>query len=85
MKGDWLEDGMTRQEIQKFLIEDFKKEIAENGENAVFCAAPQPGKNIWTLKEALESIEADIEMENSGMNIITSVIEYQQYRKEHNL
>lgn len=85
MKEDWLKDGMTRQEIQKFLVEDFKRDIAEKGENAVFCAAPQPGKNTWTLREALESIEADIEMENSGMNIITAVIEYQKYRKEHNL
>ena len=85
MKGNWLKDGMTRQEIQKFLIEDFKEEIAEKGENAVFCAAPQPGKNTWTLKEALESVENDIELENCGMNIIDSVIDYQKYRKEHNL
>lgn len=85
MKEDWLKDGMTRQEIQKFLIEDFKKQIAEFGENATFCAAPQPGKNTWTLKEALESVENDTELENCGMNIIDSVIDYQKYRKEHNL
>ena len=73
---------MTREEAKKIALEEVMKEIEKSGEDALFCAAPQPGKNSWTLKEALEAINEDKELENSGMNLIDSVIELDEYLKK---
>ena len=70
---------MNREEAKKFALAEIDKDIEKNGEDAIFCKAPQPGKNSWTLKEARESIINDTEMENSGMNIIDSVIKLDEY------
>ena len=48
---------MTREEAKKIALDNIKQGIEKDGENALFCAMPRPGKNSWTLKEALEAIE----------------------------
>lgn len=72
---------MTRQEAKDIALDEIMKDIEKNGENAIFCQAPQAGKNSWTLKEALDSINEDKELENSGMNLIDAVIELDEYLK----
>lgn len=70
---------MTREEAKRIALEEIDKDIEKNGEDALFCAAPMPGKNSWTLKEARESVVNDVVLEGTGMNIIDSIIDLEEY------
>ena len=70
---------MNRQEAKEIALREIDKDIEKNGEDAIFCAAPQPGKNSWTLKEARESVLNDTTLDGTDMNIIDSVIELEEY------
>lgn len=70
---------MTREEAKEIALKWCKDGIDKYGEDAIFAAAPQPGKNTWTWKEALDSILNDTVLENTNENIIDSVVKYYEY------
>ena len=73
---------MTREEARKIALDNIKQGIEKDGENAIFCAMPRPGKNSWTLKEALEAIENDKCLEGTEDNIIDMVLDLERYKEE---
>ena len=72
---------MTREEAKKIVLDEVLKDIEKRGEDAIFCQAPQPGKNSWTLKEVLDAINEDKELENSGLNPIDAMLDLDKYLK----
>lgn len=72
---------MTRKEAANIALTEIKNGMLKYGENAIFVASPQPGKNTWTWKEAYESVMNDTYLENTKHNIIDSIIElYSNYK-----
>ncbi len=67
---------MTRKEATEIALKMCKDGIEKYGEDSIYVAAPHPGKNTWTWKEAYESIVTDTCLENTKHNIIDSIIEY---------
>ena len=55
---------ITRKEAQEFHLKQIDREISEHGEDFIFMAAPQPGKNSWTLAEYRKAVEDDDFLEN---------------------
>jgi hypothetical protein len=76
---------MTREEIRQWLIDEFNILIGKHGEDGIFAAAPQPGKNTWTYKEALDSVLNCSVMENYGTDLVDDMDRYQEYCKEHGI
>lgn len=76
---------MTRNEAKEIALKSIEEEIEKNGENHIFIAAPQLGKNSWTLKECKEAILNDKPLENSDNNLIDGIINLDKYLIEHNL
>lgn len=71
---------MTREEAKEIALSEIKDGMLEYGENAIYVAAPQLGKNTWTWKEVYESIMTDTCLENTNYNIIDSILElYSSY------
>ena len=73
---------MTRDEAKHIALDAINKEIELHGEDYIYLAAPQTGKNSWTLREARESILEDKELENSGSNLIDGILNLDKYMKE---
>ena len=76
---------MTRDEAKQIALKSIEEEIEKNGENHIFIAAPQLGKNSWTLKECKEAILNDKPLENTDNNLIDGIINLDKYLREHNL
>lgn len=75
---------MTRKEAQKAILKMVNEEIKKHGENAIFCASPQRGKNAWTYKEFKEAVIADKPLENGGENTpIDDYLNFERYKTEH--
>lgn len=74
---------ITREEAQKQCLEWLDKEISEKGEDAIFCLAPQIGKNSWTLKECREAVAKDIPMEGWTDNLIDDYINLIKWKEEY--
>ena len=70
---------MTREEARKIALDNLQEELEKNGPEAIFCASPQPGKNSWTIGEAIESVEKDLPLEN-GSSIIDDVLLFHEYQ-----
>lgn len=71
---------MTRKEAKEIALAEIKDGMLEYGENAIYVASPQPGKNTWTWKEVYESIITDTCLENTNYNIIDGILElYSSY------
>ena len=76
---------MSREEIRQWLIDEFKILIEKHGEDGIFVAAPQPGKNTWTYKEAMDSVVNGGIMENYGSDLVDDMDRYQEYCKERGI
>lgn len=76
---------MTRNEAKEIALTEIKKSMLEYGEDAIYVAAPQPGKNTWTWKEAYESVMNDTCLENTKHNIIDSILEFYSYFEHINI
>lgn len=76
---------MTRQEAQNSLLRWIDEEIAKCGENENFMASPKIGKNSWSLKEARESVINDVELEDSGTNLIDDLLNLEKWHNERNI
>lgn len=70
---------MTREEIQKWCIEEYDILIKKYGEDHIYMAAPQIGKSTWTLKELRESVVNDTNPEGCDVNDIDLIIRYLEY------
>lgn len=70
---------MTRKEAANIALTEIKKNMLEYGEDAIYVALPQPGKNTWTWKEAYESVMNDTCLENTKHNIIDSILKFHFY------
>ena len=73
---------MTRDEAKQIALKAIEKEIELHGENYIYLAAPQQGKNSWTLREAKESILENKKIENSNTNLIDGILNLEKYMKE---
>lgn len=74
---------ITREEVQEYLLKLTDREIAEHGEDFIFMAAPQPGKNTWTLKEYRKAVEDDDFLENNnGSKPIDDMMNYIKWIEE---
>lgn len=67
---------MTREEAREIALTEIKKCMLKYGEDAIYVASPQRGKNTWTWKEAYESVINDTCLENTKHNIIDSILEF---------
>jgi len=74
---------MTREEAKQIALNAVNKEIELHGEDYIYIASPQKGKNTWTLKEAKESIIKDTTLENSGTNLIDGILNLDKYVKKY--
>lgn len=74
---------MTRVEAQSVAIRWADKEIEARGAGAIFCRAPQPGKNVWTLREFREAAINDTSLVGCGMNPVDDIISLDLWCKEH--
>ena len=75
---------ITRKEAKDFLLKQIDREISEHGEDFIFMAAPQPGKNTWTLAEYRKAIEDDDFLENGGdTKPIDDQLSYVKWLEDH--
>jgi len=76
---------MTREEAKKIALKQVEDDIVKHGEDAIYMMSPKIGKDYWTYKEAKESILKDECLEDTTINLIDSILKYEEYAKEHNL
>jgi hypothetical protein len=75
---------ITRKEAQEYLLKQIDREIAERGEDYIFVAAPQPGKNTWTLAEYRKAVENDDYLENGGkVKPVDDMLKYVKWLDDH--
>jgi hypothetical protein len=73
---------MTREEAKQKALYYINKWINEFGEDEPFMSCPKPGKNIWTFKEAKESVENDKNLEGIDDNLIDDILKLDEYLQQ---
>jgi hypothetical protein len=82
-----LTSNSPREEIKQYCLDELRRLVNNDpkGEDGYFMMSPKIGKDVWTYKEAIESVTEDKPLEDSGnYNIIDSTIKYLRYIEEHN-
>jgi len=73
---------MTREEIQKWCIDEYDILIKKYGEDYVYMKSPKTGKCTWTLKELYEAVVNDTNPEELDENDIDLMMRYLEYCQE---
>ena len=74
---------LTREEAKEYYLRMLNREIEEHGEDFIYVAAPQIGKNSWTLGEFKKAIENDIPLENYNGDPVDELLDYDKYLMDH--
>ena len=70
---------MDRKTAKNILLKQVNKDIEIFGEDAITLASPMKGKNSWTYKEYKQAIVEDKCLENTNLNPIDTLLEYDKY------
>lgn len=76
---------LSRKQAQQELLDELNKEKEKKSLDSIFMVAPCVGKNSWTLREVIKSVETDTPLEGcqgNGSNLIDMHIKYDEYRKK---
>lgn len=71
-----------RNRAKEYALNEINRLIELHGENHIYCRAPQPGKNSWTLGEIKDSIEGDYVPEGLTENVIDETLRLHVYLVE---
>ena len=75
---------ITREQAKEIGIKSLQNEMKRLNKSLddVCLASPMKGKNSWTFRECMEALEQDKCLENSGMNQIDTLLNYEKHLNE---
>jgi len=72
---------ITREQAKKIGLKDAKRLMEKDNKTLddVCIMSPKIGKNSWTYREYIEALEQDKCLEDSNMNPIDTLLNYEKY------